>query len=57
MLDVPVYLVQHFITVLAVLCEKEAEIDIEAFEAFCNSFLDWFYASDWSWNFQNTSVI
>ena len=56
MLDVPVYLVQHFVAVLAVLSEKEAEIDIEAFEAFCNEFLNWFYPNpDVNWNFQNTS--
>ena len=57
MLDVPLYLVMHFITVLALLCEKEAVIITEAFVAFCNQFLDWFYPSDLAWNYQNPTVI
>ena len=57
MLDVPLYLVMHFITVIAVLCEKEAVINTEAFVAFCHEFLDWFYPSEYSWNFMNPTVI
>ena len=57
MLDVPAYLVNHFVAILAVLCEKEAETIPEEFEAFCNSFLDWYHASkNLCWNYQNTSV-
>ena len=50
------HLVMHFITVLALLCEKEAVIITEAFVAFCNQFLDWFYPSDLAWNYQNPTV-
>ena len=56
MLNIPVYVVNHFVTILAVLCEKEVKVDVEAFEAFCNEFLDWFYSSELKWNHQNVSV-
>ena len=57
MLNIPVFVVRHFVTILAVLCEKEVEIIVEAFEAFCNEFLDWFYSNDeLNWNHQNPTV-
>ena len=57
MLDIPTYIVMHFITILAVLCEKEAEIITEAFEAFCHEYLDFFYGnSSINWNFHNPTV-
>ena len=57
MLDVPTYMVMHFVTILAVLCEKDAEPIPEAFEAFCNAYLDWFYPNpDVNWNFHNPTV-
>ena len=57
MLDIPAYVVQHFVTILAVLCEKKAKPIPEEFEAFCNAFLDLFYPNeDLNWNFQNPTV-
>ena len=42
---------------LAVINHKEAEVDPDAFQLFCDSFLDWFYSKkEYCWNYLNSTV-
>ena len=56
MLKIPAYVVEFFAAILAVINQEEAVIDPDKFESFCNSFLDWFFASEFSWNYQSSTV-
>ena len=51
-LGIPVEMVQNYATILAVINEKTASINADAFEAYCNAYLDKLYYGEfkmYSW--------
>ena len=56
MLGIPVYYIQHFQTILAVLSSKKALLDPMGFKAFCDGHLDEkFKNKRTNWNHHNTT--
>ena len=56
MLGIPVYYVQHFQTILAVLSSKKALLDPMGFKAFCDGHLDEKFKNERTkWNHHNTT--
>ena len=57
MLNYPVFIVRHVDMLLALICEKKAVIDPDAWEKSCNDHMNtYYYNSPWGWNQHNPTV-
>ena len=52
----PVWIVRNVATLLAVINTKDADIDPDEFEKFCDEHLEKWYDSQYSWNRHNPTV-
>ena len=55
-IGVPVWIVQDVATLLSVINSKNADIDPDEFEKFCDQHLEKWYNSPYSWNKHNPTV-
>ena len=55
-IGVPVWIVSNIATLLAVINTKNADIDPDEFEKFCDDHLEKWYDSPYSWNRHNPTV-